>query len=536
MAHLTSNMRFSFEDEIKYRMSLILSGPLPVLRCFNDIPHFSGEYLVELCKGPGITVKNGSFFTADYKSKYINVSNGVRFTPGVPEKPEKTIYLIGPSTVYGSFCEDDGTISAYLQEICNIESPGKFAVVNYGTRGVRVQMHALQIPYMPLKENDIVILMARHWGKNDHEIIKNLDFMCREKEVEFAFFLTHPVYALSAPSRWEKLLQSNYYQTLLASRQSDAVLMNDYVPLAKYQPSPLLTELTAAGCRCYDLLPCLNRPHIMGEIFIDKEHVSRKAYKAMAAVMYDNFVAKLNREPLDRQKTMKYSYDYFKQWVHKFTDGEPELHSWLNAVKDEAFKDGNGEKGTTGAIVMNCNPFTIGHRYLIEKALEAVDNLYIFVVEEDLSDIKLYDRLKMIKNGVAHLNGRVKVVSSGNFIISSRTFPEYFAKNQLTTEKVDTTKDLALFCAVIAPALNITHRFIGEEPFCNVTRQYNETMKRILPPMGVEVHEIPRTEKDGRAISASLVRKLLEDRDWTTLEGLVPPTTHDYLVRLGVVG
>ena len=36
--------------------------------------------------------------------------------------------------------------------------------------------------------------------------------------------------------------------------------------------------------------------------------------------------------------------------------------------------------GTVGAIVMNCNPFTMGHRYLIETAASQVDRLYVFVL------------------------------------------------------------------------------------------------------------------------------------------------------------
>ncbi|MDR1658189.1 MAG: adenylyltransferase/cytidyltransferase family protein [Deltaproteobacteria bacterium] len=535
MAASKIQVRFSFEDDIKYRMDLILTGPPQLLNCFNDIPHFSRQYLAEICQGPGTTIKNGSLFTSDYESRYVNVSNGIRFTPDVPEKAPRTIYLLGSSTVYGSFCEDNGTISAYLQKICNLKSPGQFAVVNYGTRGAFLDLHALQIPYLPLKKNDIVILMGLPWNTYDREIIKNLDLMCREKEVEFAFFLTHLIYSLGYPSEWEKLLQSNFYQNMLshARGQAGSSLLNDYVPPAKYVPSPLLADLTASGCRCYDLLPCLNRPHQMGEIFIDKVHTSRKGYLAMATVMYGSFIEHLTREPLNRTKTMEYSYSYFKRSVLNLTANETQLHTWLEGVKIKGFKESKAEgDGKIGAIIMNCNPFTLGHRYLIEKALEEVDNLYIFVVEEDQFDFKLNDRIAMIKKGVAHVGDRVKVISSGNYIISNRTFPEYFAKTELTTEKVDTTNDLALFGAVIAPALNITHRFIGEEPYCNVTRQYNETMKRILPPMGIAVHEIPRMEKDGQAISASLVRQLLEDQDWPILEGLVPSTTHNYLVEL----
>lgn len=523
-------VRFSFEDDINYRLPFIMTGPPPLLKCFDDIHYFSKEYLGEICQGPGTTIKNGSLFTSDYKSRFINVANGIRFTPGVPKKPERTIYLLGSSTVYGAFCEDNGTISAYLQEICNQNCSGKFAVVNYGTRGAFLDLHALQIPYLPLKKNDIVILMGLPWHEYDRDIIKNLDLMCREKEVDFAFFLTHLVYSLNSPSVWEKVLQSNFYQTLLCAAMGVAgsLIQNDYTPPPRYVPSPLLADLTASGCRCYDLLPCLNRPHQMGEIFIDKVHTSRKGYKAMAAFIFNSFIANLTAEPLNRQRAMQYSYRYFKEWVNNLTSNETELQGWLKKVQNECFNNA----GSVGSIVMNCNPFTLGHRYLIEKALKEVDNLYIFVVEEDKFDFTFNDRLKMIQKGVNHLGNRVKVISSGNFIISNRTFPEYFAKTTLTEEKVDTTNDLALFGAVIAPALRITHRFIGEEPHCNVTKQYNETMKRILPPMGVEVHEIPRIEKDGKTISASLVRQLLKDNDWNIIKDFVPPTTHDYLVEM----
>ena len=526
----TSKVRFSFEDDIKYRMDLILSGPPPVLQCFDDIPHFSRQYLGEICQGPGTAIKNGSLFTADYKSQYINVSDGIRFTPGVPDKFAKTIYLLGSSTVYGSFCEDNGTVSACLQEICNRECPDEYAVVNYGTRGAFLNLHALQIPYLPLKKNDAVILMGQPWNEYDPKIIKNLDLMCREKEVEFAFFLTHLIYDLPNPSRWEKLLQSNYYEVLLANAQEkpNVPLMNDYVVPGRYLPNRLLGDLNTAGCRSFDLLPCLTRPHPMGEIFIDKIHVSRKGYRAIATAIYDSFVTNLNHKPLDRAKTMQYSYDYFRRWVKNLTANEAGLNQWLTEVQASRFK----EDEVTGAIIMNCNPFTFGHKYLIETALESVARLYIFVVEEDLSDFKLNDRLKMISQGTAHLKDRVEVVPSGNFIISTNTFPEYFAKSSLTAEKVDTTNDLALFGAVIAPALNISHRFIGEEPFCNVTRQYNETMKRILPPLDIQVHEIPRKEEKGQAISASLVRQLLNDGDWNRLQTLVPPTTHSFLAQM----
>lgn len=181
-----------------------------------------------------------------------------------------------------------------------------------------------------------------------------------------------------------------------------------------------------------------------------------------------------------------------------------------------------------GSIVMNCNPFTLGHRYLVEYAAGQVDYLYIFVVEEDKSFFKFEDRLELVKAGTAHLKN-VKVFPSGQFIISSVTFSEYFDKENLDGTAVDTSLDVETFGSQIAPCLNITVRFVGEEPLDPVTAQYNRNMKEILPKYGIELHEIPRKEIDGNVISASRVRKLLEEKNWNEIKKLVPKTTYSFL-------
>ena len=38
---------------------------------------------------------------------------------------------------------------------------------------------------------------------------------------------------------------------------------------------------------------------------------------------------------------------------------------------------------------MNCNPFTLGHKYIVEKAARENDNVIIFVVEEDKSSFPI---------------------------------------------------------------------------------------------------------------------------------------------------
>ena len=129
---------------------------------------------------------------------------------------------------------------------------------------------------------------------------------------------------------------------------------------------------------------------------------------------------------------------------------------------------------------MNCNPFTLGHQYLAEYAAARVAKLYIFVVEEDKSEFPFADRIELVKQGVKHISN-VEVLPSGKFIISQQTFSGYFNKAGLQDVAVDSSEDVEIFGREIAPTLGITVRFAGEEPKDNVTRQYNETMKEILP-------------------------------------------------------
>lgn len=188
---------------------------------------------------------------------------------------------------------------------------------------------------------------------------------------------------------------------------------------------------------------------------------------------------------------------------------------------------------TMGSVVMNCNPFTLGHRYLVEKALTQCDFLIIFVVQEDKSRFPFADRLRMVKEGVADLKN-VAVFPSGRFVLSSLTFSEYFNKSELQDRIIDTSLDVTVFAREIAPCLHITKRFAGEEPFDAVTRQYNETMHRILPEYGIEFVEISRTTdaKGETIISASRVRELLEKKDYDSIRTLVPESTLWYLKGL----
>ena len=181
--------------------------------------------------------------------------------------------------------------------------------------------------------------------------------------------------------------------------------------------------------------------------------------------------------------------------------------------------------GEVGAIVMNCNPFTFGHEFLIKKALEKVDFLYIFVVEEDRSKYSFSERFDMVVSACKDFQN-ICVLPSGKAILSMDTLPEYFNKDHLQGTMIDTSYDVLIFAEAVAPTLNISKRFVGEEPFDSVTRQYNQSMKRILPEYGIELVEIPRMNKDGVVISASEVRRLEKAGAYETIKQYVPMSTY----------
>ena len=183
----------------------------------------------------------------------------------------------------------------------------------------------------------------------------------------------------------------------------------------------------------------------------------------------------------------------------------------------------------TGAIVLNCNPFTNGHLYLIETAARQCELLHLFVVSEDKSIFPAHVRYEMVNKGVKHINN-VVVHPTSDYLISSATFPTYFIKDKFNAGSINCLLDLKIFCEYFAKILNIKKRFVGTEPFDKVTAEYNSKMKIVLNQYGIEVVEIRRLEANNAAISASLVRKLMADENYDEIKNIVPKTTYDFLV------
>ncbi|MFP3153973.1 GNAT family N-acetyltransferase [Lachnospiraceae bacterium ZAX-1] len=188
----------------------------------------------------------------------------------------------------------------------------------------------------------------------------------------------------------------------------------------------------------------------------------------------------------------------------------------------------NDNRGRIGCIVANCDPFTLGHLFLAEYASQQCAYVYFFVLSEDRGFLPVDERIQLVKKGVAHLEN-VDVNVTGDYLISAATFPAYFLKDSIKAEDVYYDLDLEIFCRYFAPILEISTRFVGTEPYSDLTKRYNSGMKKLLPACGVEVVELERSTINKIPVSAGRVRDLLKQGKLEDAKELVPDTTFEYL-------
>ena len=193
---------------------------------------------------------------------------------------------------------------------------------------------------------------------------------------------------------------------------------------------------------------------------------------------------------------------------------------------DNALPDTSTADRKIAALVMNANPFTLGHQYLVEKAARENDLLHLFIVSEDASLVPFKVRKQLVMEGTAHLDN-ICYHDSGPYIISNATFPSYFQKDENAVIESHAMLDLTVFTE-IARTLGINRRYVGEEPTSLVTGIYNNIMSEKLPGNGIECVIVPRKTDGEKAISASTVRQAIKDNDMNTLKKLVPESTLRY--------
>jgi [citrate (pro-3S)-lyase] ligase len=434
---------------------------------YDDLPTCSDKYISKIFtfKFFRTIETSGRGRLLDVESEYYNVINSMRHTTDNPNTYDNTIHFFGNCIAAGAFAEDKYTIGSQLQRIIN-SSPLHNKTFN----------------------------VANHSGIGVNSLL-GLEH------------IEHTVFS-----------------------GGDIIILISGNSCFKYY-------LNSKAVRFFCFDSAFNRPHGYGEIFFDCYHMNHRGYKLIANKIYSILSGFLNDQdaPIDGEEKTRNQCRQLKDFVpqkHSVNDStktqqtiNPLLNDYLAYLQNEK----TNCEGVIGSIVMNCNPFTLGHRFLIEEAARQCDFLYIFVVEEDKSFFSFADRLILVNAGTGDLEN-VKVLKGGSFIISSMTLPEYFVKETQKDLIINASKDLAIFAESIAPALNISKRFVGEEPLDPITGQYNRAMLDTLPRSGIEVIEIPRKlQLDGTPISASLVRQFLKDNNFEAISKIVPKTTLDYL-------
>lgn len=278
-----------------------------------------------------------------------------------------------------------------------------------------------------------------------------------------------------------------------------------------------------------------SRPHDHGEVFIDHTHFGWRGNRVVADRVFD-FVCTLDSAVSPRPSASpdmvergnrcvalaKYLL-YRRNHQAVESDGMQEYLSYLDEHEVPC-------PGRVGSVAVNCNPMTLGHLHLLEHAARESDQLYVFVIEEDNAFFSFADRYAVVSDGLAHLDN-VTVLRGGRYICTDITFPEYSTKDDVDDVVADASTEAWFFSEFIAPKLGITRIFLGQEPTCRITQQYNDQMERILPRFSIDVEIIPRITQGGTAISASLVRRHLADHRFDLIRDMVPDATYEYLVR-----
>lgn len=520
------------------------SRPVHLDPCFDRNRHYLDDpegFIDGVFCMPRTRIMGDIVGQSDYKSRYVNVINGRRLTTENPDIHKNTVHVFGDSRMFGTGVDDESTACSFLQKsLLSTKIFGKYLVENRSVLGCTIMNMLNILMNTEIRNGDIVIFTS---GRIDsvevpdkdtfsdemesymfYSFLKDANMFCQIKNAAFFYFQLPTVYSISKPSAGEKYIRKKRFLPSIFRQERHGKDFEIFKTVMRLS----LTN----GINYMDLTDRFQRPHGFGDVFIDPVHFGSNGMELVAR----NILTAITgyHENFDNclfSKSLPFK-EYFskteKQVILRQSIVEDaEFETFIEKLRSYSLA---GDENN-GAIVMNCNPFTYGHQFLIEEVSRQVDRLFILVLQENLSDFSFDDRFSMVVSGVQHLNN-VTVLPSGKFIISSKTFPEYFKKDSLQNENIDASLDIGLFGTRIAPALNVKTRFVGDEPFCKVTNAYNIQMKEILPKYGIEFKIIPRKKIGDTAVSASRVRKLMKENNTGELMKLVPLTTINYLKNI----
>lgn len=203
-------------------------------------------------------------------------------------------------------------------------------------------------------------------------------------------------------------------------------------------------------------------------------------------------------------------------------EGGDNINNVLGNLKKE-YHIGDGKKS---CVIINANPMTLGHLYLIETAAKESEEVLVFVVSEDSSSFPFNDRFEIIKEACSQFDN-VTVLPTLSYLVSKITFPKYFLKEDQLIKDEQTLVDVLIYKEYYAKIFNINKRYLGEEPLSFNTNIYNKVLKDYL---NSNLKIIKRKKEGSKVISASLVRKLIKANKISQIKKYVPSATYNYLL------
>lgn len=498
---------------------------------YSEIADYNHEYIQKLYDEPaGYVLYGTGIGLRDYNNGLIIHKNGKKETIGKGESSSysRTVWIFGDSRVSGMLNASDCTFASYLQKKCEMSNGYlNYRIMNCGMPGRDIERMVYQIQKEDIRQEDIVIL-ATGFYEYEGDVLRNVLVWCRyikaafeickDKKAEFIYINFPTILEMNSRSSIENEMLQIFNTTEFTEYKIDQMV---------YCKNIMRIFCSKSGILFFDFAEAFQNRLEYGHVFINLHHYGPNGNKLIADKLYEILLL-LKEVSQDRKEEIeKLKIKRDKQLENKLKDmkiEENELQSYLNIIK-EKMQGRELEGKHIGSIVMNANPFTYGHLFLIEEALKNVDFLIVFVVSEDASFFSFEERFEMVYSNLMN-NDRVLVVPSGKYCISKQTFPDYFKKEDLQGEKTSAICDLHMFANKIAPKLHIEVRFVGDEPEDAVTKQYNAEMKKILPGFGIKVVEIPRkTLPDNTIISASKVRVFFHESRIEEIEKLVPEAT-----------
>lgn len=485
------------------------------------------------------------YVNADCVGDAVNVVGGLRRTVGAPaEMPRHVprLLMLGDSRMFGAGVEDADTLPSRLQGLCDRAGIPVW-IRNHGIRSNTLMNILSHLRSMDYSGRDALALFltlrANHFPSQKrgtragyYRILRAIVEEAHARGLRLLVFRYPDIRRRGRPTELE-----SYFQHALGTGKRSTCIC----PAFAYAPEQPVDAI--------DTQAALDAVPEGVSAFWDFIHTGPAANEAIARFILPHVAGMLSSpqarpwsmRPLseDGRRQVEDALCVFREDCRGEFAEQVRANSarTLQMYRDcEKFAAAPGQR--IGAILMNCNPFSNGHAYLVEQALLRVDYLYVFVLSEDRSLFSFEHRLAMVRGHFAG-NPRVRVLPSGKLMASSLTFPDYFDREDISVSDVDSSLDTAYFRDIIAKIFNISVRFVGTEPNSPVMAHYNATLKVELPKNGIETVEIERmNDARGAAISASRIRQCIREGRWETLRGMLPPTTLAIISRhyLGETG